>query len=286
MRILVTGRNGQLGSEINKISLKFDFDWIFLNSQEFDISNLKNIYENLDTISPDIIVNCAAFTSVDGAEDNFESANIINHKSINLIAKWCNLNNCKLLHISTDYVYEGNTNIPIKEEYPTNPVNNYGKTKLLGDLSCIDYNPSSIIIRTSWLYSSFGDNFVKKMIYLMSKNVEIDVVNDQIGSPTYAADLAKIIVNIIDTKKWKSGIYHYSNLGEISWFDLAKDIKHICGFTNAKINSISSKEYYIKVKRPNYSVLDNSKIKKVYKFKQLDYKDRLKECIKTINYES
>jgi len=286
MRILVTGRNGQLGSEINKISLKFDFDWIFLSSQEFDISNLKNIYENLDTISPDIIVNCAAFTSVDGAEDNFESANIINHKSINLIAKWCNLNNCKLLHISTDYVYEGNTNIPIKEEYPTNPVNNYGKTKLLGDLSCIDYNPSSIIIRTSWLYSSFGDNFVKKMIYLMSKNVEIDVVNDQIGSPTYAADLAKIIVNIIDTKKWKSGIYHYSNLGEISWFDLAKDIKHICGFTNAKINSISSKEYYIKVKRPNYSVLDNSKIKKVYKFKQLDYKDRLKECIKTINYES
>ncbi len=286
MRILVTGRNGQLGSEINKISLKFDFDWIFLNSQEFDISNLKNIYENLDTISPDIIVNCAAFTSVDGAEDNFESANIINHKSINLIAKWCNLNNCKLLHISTDYVYEGNTNIPIKEEYPTNPVNNYGKTKLLGDLSCIDYNPSSIIIRTSWLYSSFGDNFVKKMIYLMSKNVEIDVVNDQIGSPTYAADLAKIIVNIIDTKKWKSGIYHYSNLGEISWFDLAKDIKHICGFTNAKINSISSKQYYIKVKRPNYSVLDNSKIKKVYKFKQLDYKDRLKECIKIINYES
>ena len=286
MKILVTGRNGQLGSEINKISSNYNLDWIFLDSNNFDLSDLRNINVNLDTISPNVIVNCAAYTSVNNAEDDFESANIINHKSVNLIAKWCNFNNCKLLHISTDYVYDGNSKMPINEDAPTNPINNYGKTKLLGDLACLKYNPTSIIIRTSWLYSSFGNNFVKKMIFLMHKNNELDVINDQISSPTYAADLAEVVISIIKSKQWNPGIYNYSNRGEISWFDLANDIKLIYGFTNISINSISSKDYPTKAKRPNYSLLDNSKIKKTFDIRQLNYKDRLKKCLKILKNES
>ena len=198
MKILVTGENGQLGSEINKISPKYNYNWVFTGHDNFDLSDLKNINVNLDKISPDVIVNCAAFTSVNNAEDNFELANILNHKSVKFIAKWCNFNNCKLLHISTDYVYNGNSDMPINEDSPTNPINSYGRTKLLGDKVCLKYNPKSIIIRTSWLYSSFGNNFVKKMIYLMQQNKQLNVINDQIGSPTYAADLAQVNLDIIN----------------------------------------------------------------------------------------
>ena len=286
MKILVTGSNGQLGSEISKISLNHNFDWIFLDRQNFDISNLRNIHANLDKISPNIIVNCAAYTSVDNAEDNFDSANIINNESINLIARWCSLNSCKLLHISTDYVYDENSTVPISEDYPTNPINNYGRTKLLGENACLKYNPISIIIRTSWLYSSFGNNFVKKMIRLMQKNNVLNVINDQISSPTYAADLAEVIISIIKYKKWIPGIYNYSNKGEVSWFDLANDIKFIYGFNNIIINSISSNNYSSKAKRPKYTLLDNSKINKTFDIKQLDYKDRLEKCLKILKNES
>jgi dTDP-4-dehydrorhamnose reductase len=286
VKILVTGSNGQLGSEISKISLNHNFDWIFLDRQNFDISNLRNIHANLDKISPNIIVNCAAYTSVDNAEDNFDSANIINNESINFIARWCSLNSCKLLHISTDYVYDENSTVPISEDYPTNPINNYGRTKLLGENACLKYNPISIIIRTSWLYSSFGNNFVKKMIRLMQKNNVLNVINDQISSPTYAADLAEVIISIIKYKKWIPGIYNYSNKGEVSWFDLANDIKFIYGFNNIIINSISSNNYSSKAKRPKYTLLDNSKINKTFDIKQLDYKDRLEKCLKILKNES
>lgn len=282
MKILVTGSNGQLGSEINKISSDHNFDWIFLDRNYFDLSNLNNINIILDKISPDVIVNCAAYTSVDNAEDDLESANIINNQSVNLIAKWCNRNNCKLFHISTDYVYDGNLDSPIGEDSPTNPINNYGNTKLLGDKACLKSNPMSIIIRTSWLYSSFGNNFVKKMIHLMHKNKQLNIINDQIGSPTYAADLAEVIISIIKYNRWIPGIYNYSNKGEITWFDLANDIKFIYGFKDIIINPISSNDYPTKAKRPNYSVLNNYKIKKTFEIKQYDYKDRLKECIKIL----
>ena len=181
MKVLVTGGKGQLGRELHKISTNYNFEWLFTDRQSFDLSDLDNIDVYLDICKPNIIINCAAYTSVNCAEDDFETANIINHKSVKLIAIWCDKANCKLIHISTDYVYEGNSTTPYNEKSLTKPLNNYGKTKLLGDLACQKNNPSSIIIRTSWLYSSFGDNFLTKMINLMQNSDEIEVVDDQFG---------------------------------------------------------------------------------------------------------
>ena len=194
MKVLVTGGNGQLACELKKISYTNNyFEWIFTDRQCFDISDLDNIDFFLDNCNPKIIINCAAYTEVDNAKDNFEITNIVNHKSVGLIAKWCNENKCKLLHISTDYVYDGNSSLPYLETDKKNPINNYGKSKLLGDLACQLYNPSSIILRTSWLYSCFGNNFFTKIINLMQNNDEIEVVNDRYSSPTYAGDLANTI---------------------------------------------------------------------------------------------
>ena len=285
MKILVTGGNGQLGCEINQLSYKYNYDWLFTDTDIFDISDLININVFLDKCNPDVIINCAAYTAVDNAEVDFEKANTINHKAVELIAQWSKKNNCKLIHISTDYVYDGKSLTPVKEDIQSNPVNNYGKTKLFGDIACLKNNSSSIIIRTCWLYSSFGKNFVTKMINLMKSKSELNVINDQIGSPTYAGDLAKTILDLIINKNWIPGIYHYTNLGKVSWFDFANDIKSIYGF-NTVINSMSSQEYSIKIKRPKYSLLDNSKIKNTFDIYQMNYLDSLKKCVKILQNES
>ena len=286
MKILVTGGKGQLGSELKKIShTNNNFEWLFTDRQSFDLSDLDNIDIYLDICKPKVIINCAAYTAVDNAEVDFENANIINHKSVELIAKWSNNNNCNLIHISTDYVYDGTSLTPVKEDIQANPVNNYGKTKLFGDIACLKNNPSSIIIRTSWLYSSFGNNFVTNMINLMKSKSELKIINDQVGSPTYAGDLANTILDLITNKKWIPGIYHYTNFGKVSWFDFANDIKSIYGF-NTNIDSISSEEYSIKTKRPKYSLLDNSKIKNTFDINQINYLDSLNKCIKILQNES
>ena len=285
MKILVTGGNGQLGCEINQLSSNYNYDWLFTDTDIFDISDLININVFLDKCNPDVIINCAAYTAVDNAEVDFEKANTINHKAVELIAQWSNNNNCKLIHISTDYVYDGTSLTPLKEDMQANPVNNYGKTKLFGDIACLKNNPSSIIIRTCWLYSSFGKNFVTNMINLMKSKSELKVINDQVGSPTYAGDLAKTILDLITHKNWIPGIYHYTNLGKVSWFDFANDIKSIYGF-NTIIDSISSQKYFIKTKRPKYSLLDNSKIKNTFDINQMNYLDSLNKCIKILQNES
>ena len=285
MKILVTGGNGQLGCEINQLSSNYNYDWLFTDTDMFDISDLMNINVFLDKRNPDVIINCAAYTAVDNAEVDFENANIVNHKSVELMAQWSNNNNCKLVHISTDYVYDGTSLTPVKEDMQANPVNNYGKTKLFGDIACLKNNPSSIIIRTSWLYSSYGNNFVTNMINLMKSKSELNVINDQVGSPTYAGDLAITILYLITNNKWIPGIYHYTNFGKVSWFDFVNDIKSIYGF-NTTIDSISSQEYFIKTKRPKYSLLDNSKIKNTYDIIQINYLDSLKKCIKILQNES
>ena len=216
MRILVTGKKGQLASEIHKITSDLvDYQWIFSDKINFNFLNLKKIKLKLDKIFPNIIINCAAFTSVNNSEKNFALANTVNNEAVVLIAQWCKSNNCKLIHISSDYVYEGNSDKPVKEDYQTVPANNYGKSKLLGEIGCLKYNPETIIIRTSWLYSSFGNNFVKKVISLMRSCKNLEIINDQIGSPTYAADLASVILSIITQNKWIPGIYNYSNKGEV-----------------------------------------------------------------------
>ena len=286
MKVLVTGENGQLGSELkNNPSIKINFLWQFTNRQYFDIFDLDNINVYLNNYNPDIIINCAAYTYVDNAEDDFETANIINHKAVELIAKWCYDNNCKLIHISTDYVYNGNSKSPYSEIDQTDPLNNYGKTKLLGDIASQKNNPCSIIIRTSWLYSSSGNNFLTNMIKVMQNRDEIQVVVDQFGSPTYAGDLANVILHIISNKQWLSGVYNYTNAGNISWFDFACEIKSIFNY-NTIIKPISSKKYSQKAKRPKYSLLDNSKIINAFNIKQIDYSDSLKKCIKIIQNES
>ena len=286
MKVLVTGEKGQLGSELKKIShTNNNFEWVFTDRHSFNISDLENVNVYLNKSNPNIIINCAAYTSVDRAEDDFETANIINHKVVSLIAKWCNDNNCKLIHVSTDYVYDGNSLLPYIEEDQTDPLNNYGKTKLFGDIACQKNNPSSIIIRTSWLYSSYGNNFVTNMINAMQNRDEIQVVNDQFGSPTYAADLASTILLVIKNKKWHSGIYNYTNSGNISWYDFANEIKSIYGFSSI-IKHISTKKYSQKTKRPKYSVLDNSKIINTFDIKQVNYKVSLKKCIKILKNEA
>ena len=285
MKILVTGGKGQLGCEINKLSSNYNFNWLFSDSDMFDLSDLKNINIFLDKYIPDIIVNCAAYTAVDNAEVDFENANTINHKAVELIAKWSYNNNCKLIHISTDYVYDGTSLIPVKEDTQANPVNNYGKTKLFGDLACLKNNPSSIIIRTAWLYSSFGNNFVKQIINLMKSKSELNVINDQVGSPTFAADLAEVILRIINTNIWKPGIYNYTNFGNVSWFDFANDIKSIFGF-DVPIVAVSTSEYFQQAKRPKYSLLDNSKIKNTFGINQMNYLDSLNKCIIILKNES
>lgn len=285
MNVLVTGAKGQLGSELKKISkIKDNFTWLFTDRYSFDISILDNINFYLDDLKPDIIINCAAFTCVNSAEYSYETSDIINHKAIALIAKWSNKINCKLIHISTDYVYSGQSNIPYKETDKTEPINNYGKTKLSGESACLKNNPNCIILRTSWLYSSFGNNFLKKMINLMRNRNEIKVVNDQIGSPTYAGDLAGVILNLINNNEWVPGIYNYTNAGNISWYDFANKIKSIYCF-NTIIKPISSERYYQKAKRPKYSVLDNSKIIDTFNIRQIHYSDSLQKCIKILQNE-
>jgi len=285
MKILVTGGKGQLGSEIKKIASNYNYDWIFTDYNEFDLSRLDKITRNLNIINPKLIINCCAYTDVDSAEEDIESANILNHEAIKLIAKWSIQNKCKLIHISTDFVYDGTSISPIKEDAKTNPINNYGKTKLLGDIACIFCNPDSIIIRTSWLYSSYGNNFVNQMINLMHKKKQINVINDQIGSPTYAADLAQVILDIINFNNWKPGIYNYTNKAKVSWFDLANDIKLIYD-SNTIINPIPAKQYPSIAQRPKYSLLDKTKIKKTFNIAILPYQDSLRRCIKIIKNES
>ncbi len=285
MKILVIGSEGQLGMEFQKISNSYDsLSWIFSTVKTLDLLKLDTINSYLNNINPSVIINCAAYTNVEKAEKEFDKADLINHKAIDVISKWTNFNNVKLVHISTDYVFDGLSKIPLDESSHTNPVNEYGLSKLRGEQACLKNNPSSIVIRTSWLYSSFGKNFVKTIIRLMKKNNSVKVVNDQVGSPTYAYDLTKVIVEIIINSKNKSGLFHYSNEGEISWFEFSKSIKELCDL-DCEIIGVSSKEFKTIVKRPKYSLLNKSKIKKTFNLEIPNYKQSLENCIKVIKNE-
>ena len=286
MKILVTGSDGQLGLEFQKISNSYEsLSWIFSTIKTLDLLKLDTINSFLNDINPSVIINCAAYTNVDKAEIEFDKADLINHKAIDVISKWTSLNKKKLIHISTDYVFDGLSNIPFFENSKTKPVNEYGSSKLKGEIACLKNDPNSIVIRTSWLYSSFGKNFVKTMIDLMKKNNSVKVVNDQIGSPTYAYDLVKVILKIIVNYKNESGLFHYSNEGEISWFEFARSIRELYKL-ECKIIGVSSNEYKTLAKRPNYSLLNKKKIKKIFNLEIPNYKKSLEDCIKIIKNES
>jgi dTDP-4-dehydrorhamnose reductase len=286
MKVLVIGSDGQLGLEFQKISNSYDsLSWFFSTIKTLDLLKLDFISSFLNDINPSVIINCAAYTSVDKSETESELADIINHKAVDIISKWTSDNNKKLIHFSTDYVFDGLSQTPLNENSFTNPVNEYGLSKLKGEQVCLLNDPTSIIIRTSWLYSSFGNNFVKTMIELMKKNKSIRVVNDQIGSPTYAYDLAKVIVKIIMYYKTESGLFHYSNQGEISWFEFARSIREFYKL-DCKIIGVSTDEFKTLAKRPKYSLLDKSKIKKTFNLEIPNYKQSLINCIEIIKNEA
>jgi dTDP-4-dehydrorhamnose reductase len=281
-KILITGAKGQLGSELNVLSNKYkQFTWVFTDWQELDLCDLENLKQNISTINPQIIINCAAHTAVDKAESEVDLSDVLNHQSVAVIAKWSQENNCQLIHVSTDYVFDGNSSISLTETAITNPINVYGVTKLAGEKACLQQNPNAIIIRTSWVYSSFGNNFVKTMSRLMKEKESLNVVNDQIGSPTYAADLAQAIMTIITHLEWKAGIYNFSNEGEISWYEFASDIQEIGGF-DCKISGIPSSNYPTPAKRPMFSLLDKTKIKTIFGVEVPEYKESLKKCMQLL----
>jgi dTDP-4-dehydrorhamnose reductase len=286
MKVLVIGSDGQLGLEFQKISNSYDsLSWFFSTIKTLDLLKLDFISSFLNDINPSVIINCAAYTSVDKAETESKLADIINHKAVNIISRWTSDNNKKLIHVSTDYVFDGLSNISLSENSKTNPVNEYGSSKLKGEIACLKNDPNSIVIRTSWLYSSFGKNFVKTMIELMKKNKSVRVVNDQIGSPTYAYDLAKVILKIIVNNKNKSGLFHYSNEGELSWFEFARSIKELYNL-DCEIIGVSTDEFKTLAKRPKYSLLDKSKIKKTFNLEIPNYKQSLINCIEIIKNEA
>lgn len=276
-KILVTGANGQLGSELLELSSAYSqYEWIFADRTQFTLNDLGLLNTQLSKINPDIILNCGAYTAVDKAESEKDLAFTINHLAVELIAKYAKAHNVKLIHISTDYVFDGTSSVVLDEEAQTNPINIYGASKLAGEEACLKENPDSVIIRTSWVYSKYGNNFVKTMQRLMQERETINVVNDQIGSPTYAADLAKAMILIMESEKWIPGIYNYSNEGEISWYEFALSIKEL-GNYNCNVEGIPSVSYPTPAKRPEFSLLDKRKIKTIYNLNIPDYKESLKK---------
>lgn len=279
-KILVTGANGQLGSELKELASQYaQFEWVFADRSVLDLSDLATISDVLDRIQPHIIINCAAYTAVDKAETETELADVLNHQAVAVLAQWTQSNGCQLVHVSTDYVFDGSSSTALTEEAPTGPINVYGQTKLAGEHACLRENPEAIVIRTSWVYSRFGNNFVKTMSRLMQERHSLNVVNDQIGSPTYAADLAQAILTIITHPNWQAGMYHFSNEGEISWYEFALAIQEIGGW-ECVISGIPSSDYPTPARRPHYSLLDKSKIATTFGVVVPGYRESLERCMK------
>jgi len=282
MRILVTGKNGQLGKSIHKIfaNNKQTDDFVFVGREELDLSNENNIARYFGGNAFDIIVNCAAYTAVDKAEEEQDLANQVNHLAVKQLAQIAKNQQAKLIHISTDYVFDGESDKPYIETDETNPINVYGRTKLAGEKALKKIMPTdAIIIRTSWVYSEYGNNFVKTMLRLGKERGELNIVSDQIGSPTYATDLAGVILEIIQNKSFKevgqtTQTYHYSNEGEISWHEFAKEIFKIAKI-DCKANPIVTEQYPTPAKRPKKTLMNKDKIAKKFSVNTPDWKESL-----------
>ena len=283
-KILVTGGNGQLGKELREFSsLHTGLDFVFLSREDLPIEQFELVRNYFNTLKPAYCINCAAYTAVDKAESEEDLAFLVNGEAVGVLAAVCKEHNTKFVHVSTDYVFNGEATYPYTENFPTDPINVYGASKLEGETQAMELNPDSLIIRTSWLYSSLGKNFVKTMMQLMSEKDKIKVVNDQLGSPTNASDLAETIFNIIglchlQIYDWTPGIYNFSNEGIISWYDFAKAIKQITN-SPCDIKAISTAGYPTPAKRPAYSVLDKTKIQQTFGIKLKKWEDSLRTCI-------
>lgn len=281
LNILVTGSNGQVGSEIKALSSNYSYNFFFTNRTNIDITNKEDIRNFCQKNNINVIINCAAYTAVDRAETDEINADLVNRKAVKKLALVSQELNIKLIHISTDYVFDGKNFKPYCEEFQTNPQSVYGKTKLDGENEMRDVNPkNSIIIRTSWVYSSFGNNFVKTMLRLGKEKEELGVIFDQVGTPTYAKDLAITILDIIpQIENQKVEIYNYSNEGVLSWYDFAKEIMRMAKL-DCKINPIETYQYPTPAKRPHFSLLNKNKIKSTFNIEIPYWKDSLDECLK------
>lgn len=285
--IVVTGANGQVGQELRALAASYPaFEFVFTSHENMLVNDEAAVQKMFAAHRPAYCINCAAYTAVDKAESEQDIAYQVNAEGTRILAAACKSFSTRFIHISTDYVFNGQSPAPYTEEAPTDPVNLYGASKLKGEQLCLQNDPQAIIIRTAWVYSSFGKNFVKTMMKLMQDRPAINVVNDQVGAPTYAADLAKCMMQIVagDAAKkitWAPGLYHYSNQGRISWYEFAVAIKELTG-SSCTVNPIPSEQYPTPAKRPAFSLLDTSKIRDTFHCTIPEWKESLKQCIQLL----
>ncbi len=281
--ILVTGSNGQLGSEIQELSSAYPYTFFFTSKDDLDISHAEDVEAFIQKNAINAIINCAAYTAVDKAESDADNADKINHIAVKTLAELSKRYALKLIHISTDYVFDGTNYKPYIESDITNPQSVYGRTKLLGEQALLHVNPkNSLIIRTSWVYSSYGANFVKTMLRLGREKESLGVIYDQVGTPTYAKDLAKVILDILpNIQNSTVEIHHYSNEGALSWYDFAKEIMKMAKLP-CKINPIETSQYPTPAKRPHYSLLNKTKNKNKYNLDIPYWKDSLDACLRKL----
>lgn len=277
--ILITGSNGQLGNEMQQAAVRFPaFNYIYTDVAELDICDKSALDAFVKANNVNVIVNCAAYTAVDKAEDDVELCHKINRDAVRNIAEVANDNKVKVVHISTDYVFDGTNYLPYTEDMPVCPATVYGKSKLEGEQALLENCKESVILRTAWLYSSFGNNFVKTMIKLGTERDSLGVIFDQVGSPTYAADLADVILQLLSNKTFIPGIYHFSDEGVCSWYDFTKTIHRMANIT-CDVKPIETKDYPARTPRPHFSVLNKGKIKSTYGISIPHWEVSLEKCI-------
>lgn len=286
--ILVTGAYGQLGNEVRILSANYpEYNFMFTDVDSLDITDKNELIDFVTGNDIRYIINCAAYTAVDKAEDDAELCEKINAAAVKNLGLAAAEAGAGIIHVSTDYVFDGTSCRPYTEDMPTKPCSVYGKTKLKGEKNLLKICPNAIIIRTAWLYSPFGNNFVKTMIKLGSERESLNVIFDQVGTPTYALDLADAILKAmdqtIDTEHDKGGVYHFSNEGVCSWYDFTIKIHEIAGIKTCKVNPIETKDYPTKAARPHYSVLNKSKIKQTFNITIPHWEVSLKDCIKELS---
>jgi dTDP-4-dehydrorhamnose reductase len=285
-KILVTGANGQLGKELQQLAPRYpNYEFVFLSKDELSINDFEATRKAFRTYHPAYTINAAAYTAVDKAESEKDLAFLINGTAPGVLASACSEIGCRFIHVSTDYVFDGNATSPYQEDSPTNPQNVYGASKLQGEKQALHFDPGSIIIRTSWVYSQFGKNFVKTMMKLMNERDEISVVNDQVGSPTYAHDLAEGILKIVgqvSPQGSPGGLYHFTNEGIISWYEFALGIQELAG-SRCRVIPILSSQYLTVAKRPAYSALDTTKVQRTFGVTPNNWKQSLAACIQRLS---
>ena len=286
MNILVTGANGQLGNEMQVLAREnLQHTYFFTDVQELDICDEQAVYAYVSEHKIDIIVNCAAYTAVDKAEDNVELCDKLNNIAPGYLARAAQANGAAMIQVSTDYVFDGTAHIPYTEEEPTCPASVYGSTKLAGEQNVMDHCEKAMVIRTAWLYSIYGNNFVKTMIRLGQERDSLGVIFDQIGTPTYANDLVQAIFAAIN-KGVVRGIYHFSDEGVCSWYDFTIAIHRLAGIASCKVKPLHTADYPAKAPRPHYSVLDKTKIKDTFGSEIPHWEESLKCCINQLRMET